>query len=69
MSAKQDLYASILRLSEAGIAVLWLSTEVEEIVNVCHRAVVMYQGEIVGNLRGENLTADGVVGAAMGGTK
>lgn len=69
VGAKQDLYASILRLSEAGIAVLWLSTEVEEIVNVCHRAVVMYQGEIVGNLRGEHLTADGVVGAAMGGTK
>lgn len=69
VGAKQDLYASILRLSDAGIAVLWLSTEVEEIVNVCHRALVMYQGEIVSNLRGDNLTADGVVGAAMGGAK
>jgi len=67
VGAKQDLYASILRLSDAGIAVVWLSTEVEEIVNVCHRALVMYNGEIVSSLRGEQLTADGVVGAAMGG--
>lgn len=68
VGSKQDLYASILRLSEAGIAVLWLSTEVEEIVHVCHRAVVMYEGKIVKTLRGENLTADEVVGAAMGGS-
>jgi len=67
VGAKQDLYSSILRLSEAGISVLWLSTEVEEIVNVCHRAVVMYEGKIVKTLAGATLTADEVVGAAMGG--
>ena len=67
VGAKQDLYSSILRLSEAGIAVLWLSTEVEEIVNVCHRAVVMYEGKIIKTLAGASLTADEVVGAAMGG--
>jgi ribose transport system ATP-binding protein len=35
-------------------------------VHVCHRVVVLYRGKIADELEGERLTADAVVGAAVG---
>ncbi|MCU1571644.1 MAG: hypothetical protein JWR33_2385 [Naasia sp.] len=64
--AKQELYDAIVRLSGLGVAVIWFSTEVEELVHVCHRVVVLYRGKIADELEGERLTADAVVGAAVG---
>lgn len=64
--AKQELYAAIVDLAKQGVGVLWFSTEVEELVHVCHRVVVLYQGAVIDELEGERLTGDAVVGAAMG---
>ncbi|MFC0681857.1 sugar ABC transporter ATP-binding protein [Lysobacter korlensis] len=64
--AKQELYEAILGLSRAGVGVIWFSTEVEELVHVCHRVIVLYQGKVADELVGERLTADAVVGAAVG---
>ncbi len=64
--AKQELYEAILGLSHAGVGVIWFSTEVEELVHVCHRVIVLYQGRVADELVGERLTADAVVGAAVG---
>lgn len=64
--AKQELYAAIVDLAKQGVGVLWFSTEVEELVHVCHRVVVLYQGAVIDELEGGRLTGDAVVGAAMG---
>ena len=64
--AKQELYKAIRELAANGVAVLWFSTEVEELVHTCHRVVVLYRGAVVDELEGERLTADAVVGAAVG---
>ncbi|MEF2976773.1 sugar ABC transporter ATP-binding protein [Subtercola sp. YIM 133946] len=66
--AKQELYRAIVDLAEQGVGVVWFSTEVEELVHVCNRVVVLYQGAIADELVGERLTADAVVGAAVGVT-
>lgn len=64
--SKQELYAAIIALSRSGVGVIWFSTEVEELVHVCHRVIVLYQGTIVDELAGSQLTAEAVVGAALG---
>lgn len=64
--SKQQLYEAIMKLAEQGVGILWFSTEVEELVHVCHRVVVLYQGSVADELTGERLTADRVVGAAVG---
>lgn len=66
--AKQDLYRAICSLAESGVGVVWFSTEVEELVNLCHRVLVLYRGAVADELDGERLTADAVVGAAVGRT-
>jgi ribose transport system ATP-binding protein len=64
--AKQELYDAICALAREGVGVVWFSTEVEELVHVCHRVVVLYRGAVADELSGERLTADAVVGAAVG---
>jgi ribose transport system ATP-binding protein len=66
--AKQELYGAIVDLAKQGVGILWFSTEVEELVHVCHRVVVLYQGAVADELTGDRLTADAVVGAAVGAT-
>ena len=64
--AKQELYSAIVDLAKRGVGVLWFSTEVEELIHVCHRVVVLYQGQVADELEGDRLTADAIVGAAVG---
>jgi ribose transport system ATP-binding protein len=64
--AKQELYEAIIELSRQGVGVVWFSTEVEELVHICHRVLVLYRGGIADELEGDRLTADAVVGAAVG---
>ncbi|WP_424466714.1 sugar ABC transporter ATP-binding protein [Pseudoclavibacter helvolus] len=66
--AKQELYGAIVDLARQGVGVLWFSTEVEELVHVCHRVLVLYNGQVTDELAGERLTADAIVGAAVGVT-
>jgi ribose transport system ATP-binding protein len=64
--AKQELYAAIARLSAEGVGVVWFSTEVEELAHTCHRVLVLYRGAVADELEGDRLTADNIVGAAVG---
>jgi ribose transport system ATP-binding protein len=66
VGAKRDLYRSVFDIAQQGVAVLWLSTEVEELVNVCSRVIVMYQGRVVGEVTGDRLTSDAIVAYSMG---
>ena len=66
IAAKQRLYRLFCGLSAAGVAILWYSTDVDELVHLCHRVAVLYRGEIVETLQGDSLTASAVVGASLG---
>jgi ABC-type sugar transport system ATPase subunit len=43
-------------LAEAGCAVLVISSDLPEIVNLVHRAYVVAQGHVVGEFSGDELT-------------
>ncbi|MCU4673065.1 sugar ABC transporter ATP-binding protein [Microbacterium fluvii] len=64
--AKQELYRAMLALAEAGVAIVWFSTEVEELVHLCHRVAVLYRGRVARVLEGDAITPDAIVGAAVG---
>ena len=66
VGTKFELYKLIHELAEAGTAVLFYSTEIPEIVNVCHRAVVCYGGRIVHEVPGERLGESELMSAAIG---
>jgi ribose transport system ATP-binding protein len=53
VGAKAEIYALIKKLVEQGMAVLFISSELPEIVGVCDRVLVMREGEITGEVGGE----------------
>ncbi|MEM8552613.1 MAG: sugar ABC transporter ATP-binding protein [Pseudomonadota bacterium] len=48
VGAKYEIYALADKLAAEGTAVLFISSEIEELMGVCDRIAVMSQGEIVG---------------------
>jgi ribose transport system ATP-binding protein len=54
------------RLASEGHGILFFSTDLAEIVGLCDRALVMYEGAIARELRGAALTEANLVSAAVG---
>jgi ribose transport system ATP-binding protein len=52
VGAKAEIYGLIQQLVEKGMAVLFISSELPEIVGVCDRVLVMREGEITGEVGG-----------------
>ncbi len=67
VGAKEEIYDIILSLSEQGKAICILSSEAQEIIRLCDRAIVMFHGEIRGELEGDKLTDHNIMLLATGG--
>jgi ABC-type sugar transport system ATPase subunit len=50
------------------MAILLISNEVEEILGLAHRVLVMRAGRLVAELSGPDMTEESIVGAAFGTT-
>jgi len=66
IGTKQDLYEVLRGLAAAGKGVLFLSSEIEEFLGVCHRVAVFRDGSLQTTLSGEQITFDAVLGAMFG---
>jgi ABC-type sugar transport system ATPase subunit len=68
VGAKRDIYEVLVRLAADGMAILLISNEVEEILGLAHRVLVMRAGRLVAELSGPDMTEEAIVGAAFGTT-
>jgi ribose transport system ATP-binding protein len=66
VGAKQEIYELMRRLASEGHGILFFSTDLAEIVGLCDRALVMYEGAVARELRGAALTEANLVSAAVG---
>jgi ribose transport system ATP-binding protein len=69
VGTKTEIYHLIRRYSESGGAVLFYSTEIPELVNMCDQVMVIYRGRIVDSLAGEMLSESAIMNAAVGGQR
>ena len=67
VGAKEEIYEIILRLAREGVAVVVLSSEAQEVIRVCDRALVMYHGKVVDEVRGERMNEHEIMRLATGG--
>lgn len=66
VKAKQEIYRFIRELAENGMAVIFISSELEEIIGMCARVLVMRAGRIVGELKDEQLSEEEIMYFATG---
>jgi ribose transport system ATP-binding protein len=64
VGAKAEIYALLFEALAKGMAVVVVSTDFEEIANICHRAIVFSRGKVVGELSGVGLSTETVIQAA-----
>ena len=68
VGAVEAVYASIRRASERGVGVLLVSSELDELLAVAHRILVIYRGRIIGELPGGSDQQE-AVGRLMSGQR
>ncbi len=65
-AARGDVYNIIRQLKEAGVAVLMVSSDMEEVVELADRAITVFQGRINGEFSRDEITQDTLTSAAFG---
>jgi ABC-type sugar transport system ATPase subunit len=66
VGAKDDIYRLVARLAEDGLACVFISSELNELTITCDRVLAMYEGHVVGELSGAEIT-DASLGALVVG--
>lgn len=66
VGAKVEIYKNINDLAAQGAAIIMISSEMEEIIGMCDRAIIMRQGRVVGELQKEELSENNLINLAMG---
>jgi ribose transport system ATP-binding protein len=66
VGAKQEIYQLMEELAGKGVAILFVSSEMEEILRMSDRTLVMHEGAIMGELSRDQLSEERVMQLATG---
>jgi ribose transport system ATP-binding protein len=66
VGARSEIYALIDELAAGGVAVLMISSDMEEVLGMSDRVLVMFQGRIAGELRRDQLSETAIMNLATG---
>jgi len=66
IGTKQQMYGFIRKLAAEGRAIVVISSEMQELIGLADRVLVMRRGRIAGELAGAAATEDAIVRLAMG---
>ncbi|MES2947132.1 MAG: sugar ABC transporter ATP-binding protein [Pseudomonadota bacterium] len=66
VGAKRQIYDILREQANAGVCVLVVSTDFEEVANICTRALVFKNGQVATELSGQAISVAGLLVAASG---
>lgn len=66
INSKAEIYTLLAEAAAAGCSVLVVSTDADDVVSLCHRALVMNRGRIVAQIDRADLTVPNLVSAISG---
>jgi rhamnose transport system ATP-binding protein len=65
VGSRRAIYELLVEQADAGVAVIVVSSDVEEVIGLAHRVVVMRAGRVTAELTGEDMTEANVLTAAF----
>jgi ABC-type sugar transport system ATPase subunit len=69
VGAKQEIYAMIRAQAAQGVSIVLFSSELPEILNLCDRIILLYEGEIKGVLQNDSrVNTENIMHIATGGS-
>lgn len=66
IGAKYEIYALINELAKAGKAVVVVSPELEELIGLCNRVYIMFEGRMMDRVEGDRKTQDVIIHSLLG---
>ena len=66
IGARSDIYHFISELAASGVACLLISSDLEEVIGMCSKVMVMRAGELAGTLENEHVTEEEIMYLATG---
>jgi len=66
VGTKHELYVMMRNYVDAGGSILLHSTEIPELVHLCDRVLVLYDGRVAAELQGDAITEPAIMGPALG---
>ncbi|MBQ3982038.1 MAG: sugar ABC transporter ATP-binding protein, partial [Treponema sp.] len=67
VGTKTEIQKQVLKLSKDGVGITFISSEIQEMLNVCTRLVVMKDRNIVGELKDDELSQENIMKTIAGG--
>ena len=64
VGARQEIYTILRELANEGKAIIVISSDITEVLSVCHRVIVMHEGIIRGELSGKDRTEQNIMNYA-----
>ncbi|MEZ0326007.1 MAG: sugar ABC transporter ATP-binding protein [Fimbriimonas sp.] len=64
VGAKREIYNLIAKLAAEGLACLVISSEMQELIGLCHRVLVVREGRLMGELAGDDMTEQNIMALA-----
>jgi len=65
VGTKQEIYQLLRKLSDAGAAILFYSTDYDELIGCCDRVLVLYDGAVKRELAGAEITEHALIASAL----
>ena len=65
VGTKQELYVLMRELADKGAAILFYSTDYDELIGCCDRVLILYDGRIVRSLEGAEINEHNIVASAL----
>jgi ribose transport system ATP-binding protein len=65
VGTKQEIYQLLRDLADAGTAILFYSTDYDELIGCCDRVLILYDGRIVRELDGVEITEANIVASSL----
>lgn len=67
IGTKTEIQKLVIRLAEEGKSIIFISSEIEEMLRTCNRLAVLRDGQKVGELEADEMCQEGVMQAIAGG--
>ena len=66
VGAKTEIYKTMNQLAESGVAIIMISSEMPEIIGMCDRVMVMYNGKVTGEVNKDEMGENVLIRYSMG---
>lgn len=68
VGAKREIYQLMNELTDRGVSIIMVSSELPEVIGMSDRVMVVHEGNIKGDLTGNEITEENIMTLATGGT-